>query len=318
METRRSNTATEKLRRARRCTIMDKRQTRASRNGVLRTIATFPGHNSFQGRPQGCEVCLTCCCAGILIFKERQCLRIISCESHVLVHNSLHSLPQQSNAILQVAVAVRLRSATYVTNSSDASLQRSCTYGEGKKTSWAVADLTINYLRFGASYVTQEFLSPSLKGCFIHHLTTPSKFGSNANAHIMTVSQPLPIDAPHMCCSRINEKYAQHCHHYEPTSFDDGIPYEHGDCHRRRLRRVLNPILLGLLAAFLLLCVIYAVRITYIAGMDREAGAREDGWLGMLNNGFKIVKRAVESTGNSDSFVHNKRTYTSWSISHRC
>jgi hypothetical protein len=125
----------------------------------------------------------------------------------------------------------------------------------------------------------------------------------------MSVSQPLAIDAPRICCSRIDdEKYT---HHYEPTFLDDGAPYDvhhfHGNCHQWRLRRVLIPVLLGLLAAFLLLCAISAVRITYFAGMDREG---EEGWLGMLDNGFKIMKRAVvETSGSSDSFIHNKRAY---------
>ncbi|KAF8344632.1 hypothetical protein F5887DRAFT_256443 [Amanita rubescens] len=125
----------------------------------------------------------------------------------------------------------------------------------------------------------------------------------------MTVSQPLAIDAPRMCCSRIDdEKYTQHCHHYEPASLDDGpalydVHHFHGNCHQWRLRRVLIPVLLGLLAAFLLLCAISAVRITYFAGMD----GGDEGWLGMLDNGFKIMKRAVvETSGNSGSFVHNK------------
>ncbi len=90
------------------------------------------------------------------------------------------------------------------------------------------------------------------------------------------------------------------------------------NCRRRGLRRVLIPVLLGLLAAFLLLCMISAVRITYFAGIDQEAGVREEGWLGMLDNGFKIMKRAaVGTSGNSNSFVNNKRMYAPWSIFYR-
>ena len=141
--------------------------------------------------------------------------------------------------------------------------------------------------------------------------TVPVSYYFLSSIRIMNFTQPLPSDAPHMiCCSRIDkEKCAQHCNNYEhSTSLDDDTPYArhlHGNCHRQRLRRVLVPVLLGLLTAFLLLCVMSIARTMYFP----EAGSGEEGWLVMLGDSFKHMKRATDgTTGNGNSFVNNKRT----------
>ena len=120
----------------------------------------------------------------------------------------------------------------------------------------------------------------------------------------MNFTQPLPSDAPHICSRLDKEKCAQHC---EPNILDDDAPYTHhlhGNCHRLRLRRVLVPVFLGLLAAFLLLCVMFAASRAYFP----EAGAGEDEWLVVLGNSLKHMKRATDgTTGNGNTFVNNKR-----------
>lgn len=123
----------------------------------------------------------------------------------------------------------------------------------------------------------------------------------------MNLTQPLPSDAPRICCSPDKEKCAQHCDDYECNLPDDDASYTHnlhGNCHRLRLRRVLVPVFLWLLAAFLLLCVMSAASGAYLP----EAGTGEDGWLHMLGNSLKHMKRATDgTTGNGNTFVNNKR-----------